>query len=101
MAVVSSSTAQTAGTSSGAKLSSRAFVPTSSFAPLSARMCATCARLSNGLIGTWTSPARAAAKGKRHVSSPFAAQLATRAPGSGTMLASHAASWPTRVLKAL
>ena len=74
-------------------------LPISRPAPLSARMCATCARLSSGLIGTWTSPARAAASGIRQVSSPLAAQLATRAPGSGTRAASQPASRATRVLK--
>ena len=65
-------------------------LPISSAAPLSARICATCARLSSGLTGTWTSPARAAASGIRQVSSPFAAQLATRAPCSGTCAAQPA-----------
>ena len=50
-------------------------------APLSARMCATCARLSSGLIGTCTSPARAAASGRTQASSVLAIQLATRSPG--------------------
>ena len=48
--------------------------------------------------GTIESTARAAASGNRQVRSPFAAQLATRAPRSGTIAVSHPASIATRCL---
>ena len=88
-AVSSSMVSHPPARSCSSRVAIRAFVPISSLAPLSPRICATCARLSSGLTGTWTIPARAAASGSRQVSSPLAAQLATRSP-----FASFASSQP-------
>ena len=69
-------------------------------APLSATICAACARLSSGFIGTYTRPARAAASGIRQASSLLGSQQATRAPGSGTVVLNQPASCATRALNA-
>jgi len=87
--------------SSGDSVANRGGEPINSRAPESPRICATCARLSKGLTGTWTNPARAAASGIRQVSSPLAAQVATRAPFSGITWLNQPLSAAIRALKSL
>src|SRR3569623_26601 len=83
------------GTSPDTTVPARPSCVTSSDAPLSARICATCARLSSGLTGTCTSPARAAASGITQASRVLGSQVATRAPAAKPCSASHDATAPT------